>query len=320
MESETIILLSVLVAAAVVFAGLALRIIRQHEKGLVETLGRYSRTEGSGLVFLMPFLQGMQKVDMREQVLDVPPQEVITKDNAPVTVDAVIYFQVTDPVRVTYNVADFHMAVINLAQTSLRNIVGEMELDHTLSSREKINTQLRIVLDEATDKWGVKVTRVELRSIVPPQDITDSMSKQMKAEREKRANILEAEGIRQSQILKADGEKQSEVLRAEGDKQAVILHAEGQAEAIRRVADAQKYEIEIVYNAIHSGRPTNDLLAIKYMETLAKISDGKANKVFLPLESTGVMASIGGIAELFKDKSEAQKPPSSSAAQKAPQT
>ena len=296
----------VAVVAAFIFASMALRIVQQHEKGVVTTLGRYTRTADSGLVFIWPFFQAMRKADMREQVIDVPPQEVITKDNASVRVDAVIYFQITDPFKVMYNVANFHMAIINLAQTSLRNIVGEMELDHTLTSRDKINIQLRNVLDEATDKWGVKVTRVELKAIEPPKDITDSMSKQMKAEREKRAFILEAEGIRQSQILKAEGEKQSSVLRAEGQKQSAILEAEGKAEAIKRVADAQKYEIEIVYSAIHSGRPTNDLLAIKYLEMLPKIAEGPATKIFLPIESSSVMSSIAGIAELFKEKAAGQ--------------
>jgi regulator of protease activity HflC (stomatin/prohibitin superfamily) len=301
------VLIGFIVFGALVFAKMGLRIVRQHEKGMVETLGKYTRTVDSGLTFIIPFLQVLKTTDMREQVLDVPPQEVITKDNASVTVDAVIYFQITDPFKVTYNVVHFAYAVINLAQTTLRNIVGELELDHTLTSRDKLNGQLRNVLDEATDKWGVKVTRVELKAIEPPKDITDSMSKQMKAEREKRAYILEAEGIRQSEILKAEGEKQANILRAEGQKQSAILESEGRAIAIQKVADAQKYEIELVYNAIHTGKPTNDLLAIKYMETLEKISDGKASKIFLPLESTGIMGSIAGISELFK-KNDEDKP------------
>ena len=234
--------------------------------------------------------------------MDVAPQNVITKDNVTVTVDAIIYFQITDPVKVVYNVANFAMAALKLAQTNLRNVIGDMELDSTLTSREKINNQLRAVMDDATDKWGVKITRVEIQKIDPPRDITESMSKQMKAEREKRANILEAEGFRQSAILKAEGEKQAVILESEAKKQKSILEAEGKAEAIKRVADAQKYEIDTVYNAIHQGNPTNDLLAIKYMETLGKVADGKASKIFLPLETSGVTGSIAGIAELFKDK------------------
>jgi regulator of protease activity HflC (stomatin/prohibitin superfamily) len=281
---------------AVIFVSSALKIIRPYEKGLVERLGKYNRTEEPGLVFVIPMIEILRRVDMREQVIDVPPQDVITKDNVLVTVDAVIYFQVTDPVRVVYNVSNFSLAALKLAQTNLRNVIGDLELDQTLTSRERINEQLRRVLDEATDKWGVKITRVEIQKIDPPKDITDAMSKQMKAEREKRAMILEAEGIRQSAILKAEGEKQ-----------AAILTAEGKAEAIKRVADAQKYEIETVYNAIHSGKPTNDLIAIKYLETLAKIAEGKATKIFLPLETTGILGSIAGVSDLFREMKKAEE-------------
>ena len=290
-----------------IFIANTVRIVQQYEKGLVETLGKYSRTVGAGVTIVIPIFQSLKKIDMREQVMDVAPQNVITKDNVTVTVDAIIYFQITDPVRVVYNVANFAMAALKLAQTNLRNVIGDMELDSTLTSREKINNQLRAVMDEATDKWGVKITRVEIQKIDPPRDITESMSKQMKAEREKRANILEAEGFRQSAILKAEGEKQAVILESEAKKQKSILEAEGQAEAIKRVADAQKYEIDTVYTAIHQGNPTNDLLAIKYMETLGKVADGKASKIFLPLETSGVTASLAGIAELFKDKTEAAK-------------
>lgn len=307
METGIMPLIIVLLVGLFIFAPMAVRIIRQHEKGVVETLGKYSKTEDSGLALILPFFQAMRKVDMREQVIDVPPQEVITKDNASVRVDAVIYFQVTDPFKVLYNVADFSYAVINLAQTTLRNIIGEMELDQSLTSRDQTNAKLRDVLDDATDKWGVKVTRVELKAIEPPRDITDSMSRQMKAEREKRAAILESEGVRQSKILTAEGEKQSAILRAEGQKQSAILEAEGKAEAIKKVADAQKYEIELVFNAIHTGKPTNDLLAIKYLEALPKIADGKATKIFLPLEASGILGSISGISELFKEKGEDHK-------------
>lgn len=285
-----------------VFVANTVRIVQQYEKGLVETLGKYSRTVSAGVNIIIPMFQTLRKVDMREQVMDVAPQNVITKDNVTVTVDAIIYFQITDPIKVVYNVANFAMAALKLAQTNLRNVIGDMELDATLTSREKINSQLRAVLDEATDKWGVKITRVEIQKIDPPKDITDSMSKQMKAEREKRAVILEAEGFRQSAILKAEGEKEAVILESEAKKQKAILEAEGEAEAIKKVADAQKYEIDIVYDAIHQGNPTNDLLAVKYMETLAKVADGNASKIFLPLETAGVTASLAGIAELFKDK------------------
>ncbi|PIV53043.1 MAG: SPFH/Band 7/PHB domain protein, partial [Elusimicrobia bacterium CG02_land_8_20_14_3_00_37_13] len=247
-------LIFVLVILAIVFIASAAKIVKQNEKGLVETLGKYTRTVDSGLTIIFPIIQHIRRVDLREQVIDVPPQNVITKDNVLVTVDAIIYFQITDPFKVVYNIVNFAMAALKLAQTNLRNVIGDLELDQTLTSREKINLQLREVLDEATDNWGVKVTRVEIQKIDPPKDITDAMSKQMKAEREKRAVILESEGIRQSQILQAEGQKQKQ-----------ILDAEGRAQAIKAVADAEKYQIEIVFNAIHSGRPTNDLLAIKYL-------------------------------------------------------
>jgi regulator of protease activity HflC (stomatin/prohibitin superfamily) len=293
--------------AAIIYAAQALRIVRQFEKGLIETFGQYSQTVHAGLVLIFPPFQTLRKVDMREQVMDVPPQEVITKDNASVTVDAVFYFQITDPVKVVYNVANFSLAAIKLAQTNLRNIIGDMELDQTLTSRERINSQLRTVLDEATDKWGVKVVRVEIQRIEPPRDITDSMSKQMKAEREKRAAILEAEGLKQAAILKAEGGKMAVVLTAEAQKQSAVLAAEGQAEAMKRVADAEKYKTEVVYAAILNGKPTNDLIAIKYLETLEKIADGQATKIFVPMELTGMAGSIGGMAELVKGDKDSGK-------------
>ena len=293
------------VIAVVVFIIVAkgATIIRPYQKGIVERLGKYQRTVDSGLTIIVPFLEKIIKVDMREQVVDVPPQAVITKDNVAVEVDAVVYYEVTDPVKVMYNISNFYLAATKLAQTNLRNLIGDLALDESLTSREKINHALREVLDEATDKWGARVTRVELQRIEPPTDVTQAMHRQMKAERERRAVILEAEGTKTSAILKA-----------EGQKQAQILEAEGQAEAIKRVADADRYQkltvaqgeaeaIETVYGAIHKGNPTNDLIAVKYLEALQKVADGKATKIFLPLETSGVLGSIAGIGELFKEKS-----------------
>jgi regulator of protease activity HflC (stomatin/prohibitin superfamily) len=282
-----------------IFIANSIKIVRQYEKGIIETLGRYTGTKNSGANIIIPIFQRMLRVDMRERVIDVPPQSVITKDNVSVLVDAIIYFQVTDPVKVVYNIENFAEAALKLAQTNLRNVIGDMELDNTLTSRENINTQLRVVMDEATDKWGVKVTRVEIQKIDPPKDITDAMSKQMKAEREKRANILEAEGLRQAAILKAEGNKQAVILESEALKEKQILEAIGKAEAIKKVTEAEKYKIETIYDSIHKGNPTNDLLAIKYLDTLNKIANGKATKIFLPLEISSVLASIGGIKELF---------------------
>jgi len=291
----------------------SLRIIRPWQKALVERLGRYQRTADSGLTMLVPFIERLTRVDMREQVVDVPPQEVITADNVVVTVDAVIYYEVTDPVKVVYNVKDFRLAAVKLAQTNLRNVIGDFTLDKSLTSRESINTKLREVLDDATDKWGIKVTRVELQRIEPPRDVTDAMHKQMRAERERRAMVLEAKGIKEATINKAEGDRQARILKAEGEKQSAILRAEGEAEAIERVAKAERFKkiaiaegeaqaVKNVFSAIHEGDPTNDLIAIKYIEALQVIAQGKANKVFLPYEVSSVMASIAGIAELFKDK------------------
>jgi regulator of protease activity HflC (stomatin/prohibitin superfamily) len=217
----------------------SLTIIRQAEKGLVERFGRYKETLDPGLRFLIPFMDSLRaRVDMRETVLDIEPQSVITKDNVTVTVDAVVYYFVTEARAVRYEVANFNAAVSKLAQTNLRNLIGDMSLDETLTSRERINIALRETLDEATDKWGVKVTRVEVKEIQPPSDISEAMSKQMKAEREKRATILEAEAYRQKQILEAEGDKQNSILVAEGARQAAILRAEGEAKAIENVSTA----------------------------------------------------------------------------------
>ncbi|MDD5131953.1 MAG: SPFH/Band 7/PHB domain protein [bacterium] len=282
---------------AFIFGINALWRIRPFEKGLVERLGKFKSLLDPGLNFVLPFIDTVRKVDMREQVIDVPPQEVITKDNVGVTVDAVIYFKVTDPFKVAYNVANFQYAALKLAQTNLRNEIGNLELDQTLTSREKINVQLRQMLDDATDAWGVKVTRVEIQRIEPPRDITDAMSRQMKAERDKRAAILEAEGFKQAAILKAEGEKTSTILSAEGKKQSQILIAEGEAGAITTV-----------FGAIHTGKPTADLLAVKYLEALAKIADGKATKVFLPIESVKSLGSVAAIAEMFKETKSEELP------------
>jgi regulator of protease activity HflC (stomatin/prohibitin superfamily) len=287
----------ILVVVVFIIAATGIKIVRPWEKGLIERLGRYQRTADSGLTMIIPFMERIHKVDMREQVHDVPPQAVITKDNVVVEVDAVVYFEVTDPVKVTYNVANFYLAASKLAQTNLRNLVGDLALDESLTSREVINTQLRQILDDATDKWGVKVTRVELQRIEPPVDVTEAMHRQMKAERERRAVILEAEG----------------------QKRAAILKAEGQAEAIKKVADADRYQkltvakgegeaIQTVFKAIHDGDPTNDLIAIKYLEALEKIANGQATKVFLPIEASGILSSIAGISEVLKERAEKNKP------------
>ena len=288
------------VAIFVVYVGLAVKIVKQHEQGLVERFGKFKALRDPGLQFIVPFIEVIRRVDMREIVVDVPPQEVITKDNVVVTVDAVVYYQATDPKKLIYNVQNFILAATKLAQTNLRNVIGDLQLDEALTSRDIINTQLRDILDEATDVWGTKVVRVEIQRIDPPVDVTEAMHRQMKAERVRRAVVTEAEGT-----------KRSEILSAEGTKQSRILEAEGQAAAIREVADAERYQketvaegegraIERVYGAIHTGDPTADLIAIKYLEALGNIADGQATKIFLPMEMSGILGSVGAIGELFK--------------------
>jgi regulator of protease activity HflC (stomatin/prohibitin superfamily) len=241
MQIWLIVVLVILAIVVLLAVAKSLVIIRQAEKGIIERLGRYKETLDPGLRVLVPFIDSLRaRIDMRETVLDIEPQAVITKDNVGITVDAVVYYYVTDAKAVRYEVANFYVAVSKLAQTNLRNLVGDMTLDETLGSRERINSSLRTTLDEATDKWGVKVTRVEVKEILPPKDITEAMSKQMKAEREKRATILEAEAYRQKQILKAEGDKQNAILLAEGDKQSAILRAEGEAKAIENVSTAAR--------------------------------------------------------------------------------
>ncbi len=304
------ILFFIFLALFVLIVGaMGIRIVAPYEKGVVERLGRYIRTAEPGLTIIVPFIDKMRKVDMREQVVDVPPQEVITRDNVVVTVDAVVFYEATDPVKLVYNVANFFEAATKLAQTNLRNVIGEMELDDALTSREYINSKLRQVLDDATDKWGVRVVRVEIKRIDPPADVTQAMHRQMKAEREKRANILEAEGFRQAKILEAEGLRQSK-----------ILEAEGEAEAVKRIADAQRYKLETeaqgqavavqrVFDAIKAAQPDEKLIAIQYLEALKTIANGQATKLYLPYEATGVLGALGGIGELFQQ----EKPPEDNA-------
>ncbi len=289
--------LIVAITFAFIIVSMSIRIIRPFERGLVERLGKFQRILTPGLNMIVPFFDTVIKMDMREMVLDVPPQYVITKDNVSVEVDAVIYAQVTDPVRARYEIDNYIRAATKLAQTNLRNVIGDLDLDRCLTSRDEINGQLRDVLDQATDKWGVKVNRVELQRIDPPQDITEAMSRQMKAERDKRATILDAEAIRQAEINKA-----------EGKKQAQILEAEGAAEAVRKRADAEKYRqltvahgeaeaIKSVFQAIHDGNPDEKLITLKYLEMLPKFAQGTANKVFIPYEASGIISALATMVE-----------------------
>jgi regulator of protease activity HflC (stomatin/prohibitin superfamily) len=275
----------IIIVAVIVFATLArtIRVVPQARAAVVERLGRYSRTLSPGLTLVVPFIDRIRStIDLREQVVSFPPQPVITEDNLVVSIDSVIYFQVTDAKAATYEIANYIQAIEQLTVTTLRNVIGGLALEKTLTSRDEINSRLRGVLDDATGKWGIRVNRVELKAIDPPASIQDSMEKQMRADREKRATILEAEGARQSQILQAEGQKQSAILQAEGEKQAAVLRAEGQSKAI-----------ETVFAAIHRGDADPKLLAYQYLQVLPQIAQGESNKVWIiPSEVTQALGRL----------------------------
>src|SRR5262245_36566748 len=313
------VLLIVFAVIVIVYVAAGVRIVRPYQKGLIEQLGKYKETVEPGLRLIIPFMQTLRPVDMREQVVDVPPQEVITSDNVVVSVDAVIYYEPTEPQRLVYNVANFMVAVTKLAQTNLRNVVGDMQLDEALTSRDKINLELREILEDATDKWGGRVGRVEIQRIDPPPDVMHSMHEQMKAERTRRAVVTQAEGERQAAITRAEGEQKSVILRAEGDKQQRILRAEGEALAIQRVAEAEKYRqqtvaqgeaeaINSVYSAIHESNPDTPLLTIKYLEALTAMADGRATKIVVPTELAGIAGSLVAVADLLNSGNGATPP------------
>ncbi|MEO0413191.1 MAG: SPFH domain-containing protein [Pseudomonadota bacterium] len=303
-----------LVVLAVIIVFMAVKTVRQGFEYTVERFGRYTKTLTPGLHLIVPFIDRIgQKMNMMEQVLDVPSQEIITKDNAMVRVDAVVFFQVLDAAKAAYEVNDLEIAILNLTTTNLRTVMGSMDLDETLSKRDQINGQLLVTLDEATTVWGLKITRVEVKDIEPPSDIVDAMARQMKAEREKRASILEAEGMRASEILKAEGEKKSLVLEAEGRREAAFRDAE----ARERSAEAEAKATEVVSVAIAQGdsQAINYFVAQKYVEALGKFATSPNGKlVFMPLEASSVIGAIGGIGELVKDAAGkgGDTPPSSS--------
>ncbi len=286
----------------------AVKIVRPYQQGLVERLGRYKVTKQPGFNLIMPFIERMQLIDMREQVVDVPPQEVITKDNVVVSVDAVVFYEATDPQRLVYNVADFFLGITKLAQTNLRNLIGDLELDKALTSRDTINAQLRAVLDDATDKWGVRVVRVEIQRIDPPPDIVSAMHGQMRAERDRRATVTEAKGYQEAAVARADGEKQAAVLAAEGRKAAAVLVAEGDARAVELKAEAEMLRLEKV--GLGEGRGTkarllgikeagadNSVLTVEYLSALEKIGDGRATKLVIPVEFSGLLGTVAALAE-----------------------
>jgi len=324
---ELLIILLLVTAVVVVMAFKGFRIVQQAETIVVERLGSYHRTLHSGINILWPFfdrpreirwryvqsdLEGrkivttreIERIDLRETVYDFPRQNVITKDNVTITIDAILYFQIIDPVKGVYEIANLPDAIEKLTQTTLRNVIGELDLDQTLASRETINSKLRGILDDAAEKWGVKINRVELQEITPPADIKDAMEKQMRAERDRRAQILEAEGGKQSVVLTAEGQRQAEIARAEGEKQGAILRAEGEATARLKVADAEAQAIKKITDTIKesNGDPAAYLISLKYLETLKTMVTGAGNKtVYIPYEATAILGAMGTIKSLFQD-------------------
>lgn len=312
--------LIVLLVLVVIYISQGIKIVSQSETVIIERLGKYNRTLQAGINIILPIVEkpkatavrmpngfiGMtKKIDLREQVIDFDKQSVITKDNVMTEINALLYFQIVDPVKSVYEIKNLPLAIEKLTQTTLRNVVGEMELDETLTSRDTINNKLRAVLDDATNKWGVKVNRVELQDITPPESIRFAMEKQMQAERDRRAEILKAEGEKQSAILKSEGEKSAEINAAEAEKQASILRAQGLAEAQVLQAEAEAKAIAQISAAVASNKgsdPVQYLLAIKYIESLKEMTSGKDNKtVYMPYEASSVLGSLGGIKDMFKN-------------------
>jgi len=316
-----------IILAVVLFISKGIIIVKQAEVVIIERLGKFNRVLESGLNFIIPFIdaprlmawkitqkgvdgkqysfiKGRDRIDLRETVYDFPRQNVITKDNVSISINALLYFQIMDPKMAMYGIQNLPEAIEKLTQTTLRNLVGQIDLDETLVSRDKINQELRVILDEATNKWGVKVNRVELQDIIPPVDIQTAMEKQMKAERDRRAAILEAEGLKKAAILQAEGEKESAINRAEGQKQAAILKADGEKQARILEADGEKQAIQKIIDALaDKGQPDKYLIAMKYLETMKTMTSGKDNKVvYMPYEATGILSSIDGIKQMFGDK------------------
>lgn len=309
------LLVIVVIVFGLITISSGIKIVRQSECMIIESLGSYNRTLSSGLNFLIPFIDRPRgiywvdgggifptiRIDLRETVLDIPQQAVITRDNVTIDIDALLYIQVMDPLKATYEIANLPLAVSQLAQTSLRNVIGEMDLDQTLASRDTINTKLKGILDEATDKWGTKVNRVELKNINPPREIQIAMEKQMQAERERRAQVLEAEGDKQSRIQRSEGIRQEQINVSQGDREAQVLKAEGEAEAIKTVASAKKAAIEEIKTALGDPKlATQFLIATNYLEEFGKFTQKAGDKVYIPYEASTSLGMIGSIKELLK--------------------
>lgn len=307
-SAASTVLLVVLGVFVLITVASSIRVIQQSRVGIIERLGRFHGKAETGVNFLVPIIDHMRAfIDLREQLVDYPPQPVITKDNVTIQIDTVIYYQVTDPVKYTYEIQSPRSAIEYLTATTLRNIVGEMDLDECLTSRDVVNAKLRTILDETTDRWGIRVTRVEIKNIIPPREIQVAMEKQMRAERERRELILLAEGEKASAILKSEGVRQASIMHAEGAKQSRILAAQGEAEAILAVQRARAEGLRAVYTAIKLADPSKEVVAIRALEAMEKMADGQATKILIPTEAAGVLGALGGIKELFAPMTAAVK-------------
>ena len=300
--------LIVLLVIILIIAVKSIKVVRQSEVYIIERLGKFHKVADAGLTIIIPFVDRVRSVvSLKQQTMDVPPQGVITKDNVTITIDTVVFYKVTDPAKAVYEIQSLKKGIEYLAITTIRDIVGKMDLDSTFSSRDMINEELRAILDEATDQWGCKIDRVEIKDITPPADIRDAMEKQMNAERNKRAQILQAEGERQSAITLAQGKKEAAILEAEAEKESKIRRAAGEAEAIKKVAEARANEINLVYGAMMNSHPDDTLVQLKSLEALKDIANREANKVFIPFEATSTLSSLGAIKEVMKDDKKDKK-------------
>ena len=300
-------LIVILVIIAII-AFKSIKVVNQSEVYIIERLGKYYKTAEAGLTLILPFIDRVSSVVLlKELTMDIPPQGVITKDNVTINIDTVVFYQITDPEKSVYEIANLKKGIEYLAITTIRDIVGKMDLDETFGSRDNINFQLRSILDEATDKWGCKINRVEIKDINPPGDIRDAMEKQMNAERNKRALILEAEAQKQSDITVAQGKKEAAILEAEAESEAKIRRAAGEAKAIKEVAEAKAKEIAMVYSAIKDANPDDKLVQLKSLEALKEVANGDANKIFIPFEATSALSSLGAITDVMKNEKEDKK-------------
>ena len=294
--------LIIIIAIAILFLAMSIKIVRQSEVFLIERLGKFHKAASAGLTIIIPFVDHVRSVvSLKQQTLDIAPQKVITRDNVTITINTVVFYKIIDPKKAVYEVQNLKKGIEYLSVTSIRDLIGKMDLDSTFSSRDSLNDKLKSILDEASSPWGCSIDRVEIQDITLPPDIQDAMEKQMNAERNKRAAILQAEGERQAAVLKAQGEKDAAILHADANRESQIRRATGEAEAIRRVAEAKADEVKLVYGAMMKAHPSDKLVQLKSLETLGKVADGKGNKVFIPFEATKSLASLGAMKEVIKD-------------------